>query len=163
MCTDLVQQMMGIATESMLQARYPLSNRTISMVNEMFRVIKENVEIGLEKFKNTPDLYMHLKTKISSLSLHIGLPQSVRDETYLKALYRMLIVQKANLFDSYRNGVNFLKKVEENRLRQPQPEDYIIQHAISTPPIVSYSPSTGLIIVPRVLLMAPMFESGFPK
>lgn len=64
MCVDLVQQFMGIATESMLGKQYPLSNHTIKLVNEIFGVIKAAAEKRLEKVKHMPDLYMHLKKKV---------------------------------------------------------------------------------------------------
>lgn len=75
----------------------------------------------------------------------------------------MLIVQKANLFDSYRNGLNFLRKVEEDRLKQPQPSDYVTPYALSKPPFVGYSPSSNTIVIPRVLLTKPAFESTYPR
>lgn len=53
--------------------------------------------------------------------------------------------------------------MEEDRLKQPQIEDYIISIAISKPALVSYSPSADAIVIPRVLLTAPMFESAFPR
>lgn len=104
-----------------------------------------------------------INLQISNLSLHIGLPDQMKEEAYLKNMYRMLIVQKANLFDSYRNGINFLQKMEENRLKQPQTADYIIPYAIAKPSFVSYSPSADVVVVPRVLLTEPIFESTYPR
>lgn len=75
----------------------------------------------------------------------------------------MLIVQKANLFDSYTNGLSFLRKMEENRLKHTEPEDYIILNAIKKPSYATYSPSAGVIVVPRVLLTRPVFENSYPR
>lgn len=95
--------------------------------------------------------------------MHIGLPDSVKDEAYLKSLYRMLMVQKANLFDSYRNGINFLRQMEESKLKQPRAFDYITLPAVSKPPFARYSPSADTVVVPRVLLTEPIFESSYPR
>lgn len=163
MCVDLVQQFMGIATESMLSEQNPLETQTTNLANQIFFNIKNTVKRRLEKIKQTPDLYWHLKKKISNLSLQIGVADAITEESYLKSIYRMLIVQKANLFDSYMNGLNFMRKMEENRLKQPQMQNYITLNAIAKPPVASYSPSTNTIVIPRVLLGKPIFENAYPR
>lgn len=60
----MVQQFMGIATESMLAKQYPISNHTINLVREMFDNIKASAAARLEKIKQIPGLYMHLKKKV---------------------------------------------------------------------------------------------------
>lgn len=70
---------------------------------------------------------------------------------------------KANLFESYRNGVRFLKKLEEKLLVNSSKDDYTALYALKSPPIAGYSPASNAIVVPRALLSKPVFESKYPR
>lgn len=86
------------------------------------------------------------------------IPETVQ---YLKQYYRDFYVLKTDLFESYKNGIDFKRKLEERLVRKLPQFDrrlYYLTHNLKT---VSYSPEFNTIVVPRAALSA--FEEGYSE
>lgn len=162
-CSNLLHKFMGVGVEALLEKTHPIQKKSLETVNEVFARILEVATKKLSKYSTVRDLHRHLKSKLNALKLQVGLPEDVRSDSYLRNFYNKLNVLKANLFQSYKNGVFFLKKIQEKRLVSPQASDYITEKLISNPFEVSYEASTNTIIVPRSVISVRFFENDYPK
>ncbi|XP_025829538.1 protein gone early-like isoform X2 [Agrilus planipennis] len=161
-CSNLVYRFAGLAVESLFGKERSLRNKT-EVVNRLFQSIRNAVKVYIDKYRETPDFYQHLSKKISGLKIQIGLPEYVLSANHLKQYYSKLIVIKTNLFENYRHGIEFLRKLEGQRLVNSEPENVLIDYALSQPLSTSYIPSENTIFVPRVVLTEPFFDTKYPS
>lgn len=162
-CANLVQRFMPLAIDALIDKANPVRNKTNVVINDIFKNIQKAAKAKLNKYNSIPELYTHLEKKISTLNLQIGLPAVAKTETFQKDYYTRLQILKANLFESYKYGIIFLKTLDEGRLSKNGALEYVINEALSDPFRVHYVPSNNTIIVPRVLLSAPYFEDQYPS
>lgn len=101
--------------------------------------------------------------QLSTLNLQIGLPNKIKDEEYLKSVYADLYVAKSSLFDSYRDGVQFLKRLEERQLSRTKLGDASLSEVKNNPSEVQYLPFSNKVVIPRLMLTKPFFENKYPK
>ncbi|KAJ8949296.1 hypothetical protein NQ318_006721, partial [Aromia moschata] len=163
MCSRLVRNVMGLAVDNYLEKTNPVSEESVRVVNNTFGFIVDVVKKRINKFENTALLYKHLQFKLSTLELQIGVPKQARNETFMKTYYLGLRIIKSNLFETVRNGIYFQKKIEEKKLSNSAIDETVMSHALADVPKVVYSPSDHKIVVPRNLLMEPVFEHNFPN
>lgn len=162
-CTSFIHKFMGLAIESTLESRNPITSSTRNIVQNVFESIRQAVKRRLVKYKQTPELYRYLTQKVSNLKLQIGLPSPMKSETYVKSYFAKLSVLKSNLFESYRNGLMFLKKMEERLLMEPHKDDWLVPHTLSIAGRCRYSASNNTVVVPRILLTPLVFEDKYPR
>lgn len=65
-CVNLAKNIMGTAVETLLEKNHPVMKDSEELVTEVFQNVKRTTEKRLGKLRNQPDLYRHLKTKVSS-------------------------------------------------------------------------------------------------
>ncbi|XP_060534596.1 protein gone early isoform X2 [Cylas formicarius] len=162
-CSQLVRDHMGLATEYYFEKNRPISAETYDVVNDTFNVILDVVKERIRQFDGTDLLYQQLKSKLDTLHLQIGLPDSARAALFLKDYYAPLKIIKGYLFESVKNSVEFQKKVEQKMLLKQLLESTVLEPLFREVPQVTYSAPNNLIIVPRSLVSDPYFEAGFPK
>lgn len=73
-CINMVKDIMGIAVDVMLENVHPLKADTKKTVKDVFETVKKIVDKKLNKYKNLPDLYRHLKNKVRIFSFKCQLP-----------------------------------------------------------------------------------------
>lgn len=154
---------MGLAIETTLESRNPIASSTRTVVENVFESVRQTVKSRLMKYQQTPELYRYLTQKVSNLKLQIGLPSPMKAESYVKNYYVKLSVLKSNLFESYRNGLMFLKKMEERLLIVPHKDDWLVPHTLSIDGNCRYAASNNTVVVPRILLTPLVFEDKYPR
>nr|XP_023011571.1 protein gone early [Leptinotarsa decemlineata] len=163
MCAGLVRRFMGFAVNYFEEKNHPITKNSMRTINDTFASIVSVVKNKIETFPQTSLLYNHLKSKLSTLSLQVGIPENTKEEKYLKDYYLKLKILKSNLFDSVQNSVGFQKKLEERRLNKSPVEDSILSYVLAEVPVVEYSPADNAVIIPRILLTEPFFEENYPS
>lgn len=162
-CVNLVKKFMGFAVDVMLDRRQPVINNTVQELEDIFSNMKHVVTDRLSKFSTVPNLEQHLSRKVKNLKLQIGLPEEVTSEAYLRNYYNKLMILKANLFESYRNGIVFLKKIDEHKLIKKDHGLYYQIAGATVSKSVKYDPNTNTVIIPRTMLIEPNFNVNYPK
>ncbi|KAJ8977685.1 hypothetical protein NQ317_000449 [Molorchus minor] len=163
MCSGLVRKFMWLAVNNYMEKANPVSEKTIKIANSTFDNIVNVVQDRIGKFEDTDLLYKHLKTKLSTLQLQLGVPSKARNESFLNMYYLELRIIRSNLFDSIKNGMNFQKRLEDKLLSNKSPEATIMSYILLDVPKVTYSPSDHAILIPRSLLTEPFFETNYPS
>ncbi|KAG5881500.1 hypothetical protein JTB14_001644 [Gonioctena quinquepunctata] len=163
MCAGLVKRFMGFAVDYYEEKNHPITDDTTRVVNNTFASIVNVVKNKITRFQKTQLLYNHLKSKLYSLTLQVGIPENTKQEKYLKDYYPQLKILKSNLFESVQNGIQFQKKLEERRLNKAPVEDSFLGYALAEEPKVEYSPSDNAVIIPWSLLTEPFFEKDYPS
>ncbi|XP_065160757.1 protein gone early-like isoform X2 [Atheta coriaria] len=165
-CSSLVQRFMPIAIEAVLERQQSMGDAK-HVVNQMFEQIaaqlRQDLDDKMRRNDITSDLHSKLKKKLELVKLHVGLPDGVLNATFVKTFYNRLNIIRSNLFENHKKAIVFAKKREEQLLRESSTEDYLMAAITRRPAQVEYVPSGNVVVVPRVLLTAPYFESRYPK
>lgn len=68
---------MGIAIESTLESRNPLTSSTMTVVENIFDSIREAVNTRLVKYQEKRELYGYLKQKVSNYNFELNVEVSL--------------------------------------------------------------------------------------
>ncbi|XP_018569529.1 protein gone early-like [Anoplophora glabripennis] len=162
-CAGIVRKFMGLATNNFLEKDNPIPGEAISVVNNTFNSIATVVRNRLGKFENNALLYRHLKLKLATLRLQVGVPENAKKEPFLKSYFSSLRIIKTNLFESVKNAISFNRKLEEKKLTNLVHEEPMMSYALENVPKVTYSPSDHTVVIPRNLLTDPVFHYNYPS
>ncbi|CAH1968446.1 unnamed protein product [Acanthoscelides obtectus] len=162
-CAKLTNRFMGLAVNYFREKKDPLTKETMQIVNTTFDSVVVVARRKIKTDKITNGLYEHLNTKLLNLRLQIGVPKAYSDLMFLKDYYLKFKIINHNFFENVKSAMEFQKKIEERRLSKSPPEETILSHVLAETPKVVYSASDHAVVVPRMLVKEPIFETHFPR
>lgn len=160
-CVNQVNANMGMAVGSMFVQKYfdETSKRdTLSMAQELqtvFRQILNETDWLDDKTKIAADI------KLNRMTLNIGYPDFILNQTELNAKYADLNIHPAKYFENILNVLLHVTRSDQRKLREKV--DRRIWH--TTPAIVNayYSRNKNQIVFPAGILQPPFYHRHLPR
>ncbi|XP_066139998.1 protein gone early [Euwallacea fornicatus] len=163
LCASLVRKYMPLATEYHLEKSHPVTQETRDTLNATFRLILGIVKEKLHTFARSSHLQMHLADKLNTIKLHIGLPESAKTALFLRDFYSPLKIIKLDLFEGVKSAITLRRRIEEKMLLNALPEGIVLRELMAETPQIKYIPSKNMVVIPRSLVVEPLFEDGVPR